>query len=114
MENNHTEDIAGGNNHYIVKARNHEREKKNTAGGKGAYVGKGKNTRVSTGHGPTIQLLLVIQQAAIALDALERIVGRVGLLVLLVETEVVFIGLFVLELLNVSFDNDTDIWERGI
>ena len=50
-----------------------------------------------------------------ALDALEGIVGRVALRVaLLVEAEVVLIGLFVLELLNVSFDNDADIWERGV
>ena len=67
-----------------------------------------ENTRVCTGS--TLQLVLVIQQAVPALDALERIVG----LILLVEAKVVLVGLFVLELLNVSLDDDADVWERGI
>jgi len=46
-----------------------------------------------------------VQQAAIALDALEGIVGRA----LLVETKVVLVCLFFLELLDVLLDNDTDI-----
>jgi len=45
------------------------------------------------------------QQAVPVLDALEGIVGRA----LLVETKVVLVGLFVLELINVSPDNDTDV-----
>jgi len=49
----------------------------------------------------------VVQQAAIALNALEGIVGR-GV-ALLVETKVVLVGLFVLELLNVSPDDDADV-----
>ena len=49
--------------------------------------------------------MLVVQQAVPALDALEGVVG----LVVLVEAKVVLVGLFVLELLNVSPDNDTDI-----
>ena len=50
-------------------------------------------------------MFAAVQQASIALDTLEGIVGCA----LLVETEVVLVGLFVLELLNVSPDNDTDI-----
>jgi len=53
--------------------------------------------------------VFVVQQAIPALDALEGIVGCA----LLVETKVVLVGLFVLELVNVSPDNDTDVWERG-
>lgn len=40
---------------------------------------------------------------------LEGIVGSL----LLVETEVILVGLFLLELLDVSLDDDTDIWVRG-
>jgi len=48
---------------------------------------------------------MLAQQAAVAVDALEGIVGCA----LLVETEVVLVGLFVLKLLNVSPNDDTDI-----
>lgn len=56
--------------------------------------------------------MLVVQQATIAIDALEGIVGC-RILLVTVETEVVLVGLFVLELVNVSSDDDTDVWERG-
>jgi len=48
---------------------------------------------------------MLAQQAAVAVDALEGIVGCA----LLVETEVVLVGLFVLKLLNISPNDDTDI-----
>lgn len=50
-----------------------------------------------------------VQQASVALDALEWIVCRV----LLVETKVVLVGLLVLKLIDVSSDDDTDIWMKG-
>jgi len=53
--------------------------------------------------------MLVVQQATIAIDALEGIVGRRVPRVLLIETEVVLVRLFVLELLNVSSDDDANI-----
>jgi len=53
--------------------------------------------------------MLATQQTAIAVDALEGIVGRVVLVGALVETEVVPVDLFVFELINVSPDDDTDI-----
>ena len=49
--------------------------------------------------------MLVVQQAVPALDALEGIVG----LVVLVEAKVVLVGLFILELNNVSPNDDTDV-----
>jgi len=49
--------------------------------------------------------MFAVQQATSGLDALEGIVGSI----LLVETEVVLVGLFVLELHDVSFDDDTDV-----
>jgi hypothetical protein len=49
-----------------------------------------------------------VQQSSIALDALEGIVGRA----LLVEAEVVPVGLFVLELIDVSSDDNADIWKK--
>lgn len=49
--------------------------------------------------------MFAVQQASVALDALEWIVRRV----LLVETEIVLVGLFVLQLLDISPNNDTDI-----
>ena len=49
--------------------------------------------------------MLVVQQAVPALDALEGIVG----LVVLVEAKVVLVGLFILELINVSPNDDTDV-----
>lgn len=52
--------------------------------------------------------MLGVQQAMIALEALEGIVGR-GVPVVLVETEVVLVGLLFLELINVSPDDDTYI-----
>jgi len=52
-----------------------------------------------------LQLLFAIQQAPVALDALEGIVG----LAILVETEVVLVGLFVFELVHVPSDNNADI-----
>lgn len=55
------------------------------------------------------QSMLVVQQATIALNALEGIVGCRALLLVMVETEVVLVGLFVLELLNVSLDDDADV-----
>jgi len=51
--------------------------------------------------------MFAVQQAAPALDALEGIVRRVVLV--LVESEVVLVGLFILELFDVSPDDDTDI-----
>jgi hypothetical protein len=54
--------------------------------------------------------MFAVQQATSGLDALEGIVGSI----LLVETEVVLVGLFVLELHDVSFDDDTDVWERRL
>jgi hypothetical protein len=51
-----------------------------------------------------------VQQAPVALDALEGIVRQV---VPLVEPKVFLVGLLVLELLDISPDNDADIWERG-
>lgn len=44
-----------------------------------------------------------------ALNVLEGIVGSL----LVVETKVILVGLFVLELLDVSPDDDTDVWVRG-
>lgn len=49
--------------------------------------------------------MFAVQQASVALDALEWIVRGV----LLVETEIVLVGLFVLQLLDISPNNDTDI-----
>lgn len=54
--------------------------------------------------------MFAVQQASVALDALEWIVRLV--LLVLVETEIVPVGLFVLQLLDVSPNNDTDIWEE--
>ena len=68
-----------------------------------------ENTRVCTGRRSTLQSVFAVQQAVPALDALEGIVGRA----LLVETKVVLVGLFVLELVNISPDNDADVWGRG-
>lgn len=51
--------------------------------------------------------MFAVQQASVALDALEWIVRRV--LVLLVETEIVLVGLFVLQLFDISPNNDTYI-----
>jgi len=52
------------------------------------------------------KLMLGVQQSATALDALEGIVRRVALLV---KTKVVLICLFILELLDISPDDDADI-----
>jgi len=68
-----------------------------------------ENTRICTRQSSTLQSVFAVQQAVLALDALERIVGRA----LLIATKVVLVGLFVLELVNVSPDNDTDVWRRG-
>lgn len=51
--------------------------------------------------------MFVVQQTILTLDALEGIVG----FALVVEAKVVLVGLFVLELLNISPDDDTNIWE---
>jgi len=67
---------------------------------------KGRYTGLHTRSGSTLQLMFAVQQAAPALDALEGIVRGI---LLLVETEVVLVGLFVLELFDVSPNNDTDI-----
>ena len=64
-----------------------------------------EDTCVWTGQGSILRLVLCVQQVAIAIDALEGIVGRA----ILVKTEVVPVSLFVFELLNVSPDDDTDI-----
>ena len=53
--------------------------------------------------------MLATQQAAIAVDTLEGIVGCTVLVGAPVETEVVPVGLFVLELIDISPDDDTDI-----
>ena len=60
-----------------------------------------------TGFGSTVQSVFVVQQAVLALDALEGIVGRA--LALLTETKVVLVCLFILELLDVSPNNDADV-----
>ena len=77
-------------------------------GGKEAKweLGKGKYMH-RTGFGSTVQSVFVVQQAVLALDALEGIVGRA--LALLVEAKVVLVCLFILELLDVSPDNYADV-----
>ena len=54
--------------------------------------------------------MFAVQQAAPRLDALEGIVGGV---ILLVEAKVVLVCLLVLELLDVSLNDDTNVWEGG-
>jgi hypothetical protein len=54
--------------------------------------------------------MFAVQQATPRLNALEGIVRGV---ILLVEAKVVLVGLLVLELLDVSLNDDADVWKEG-
>ena len=67
-----------------------------------------ENTCASTRCDSTLRSTFAVQQPAIALEALEGIIGCL----FLVDTKVVLVDLFVLELINISPDDDTDILGR--